>query len=244
MGLALHNYESIYGMFPAGEAISMADETGVDIRGNPMYFVLLSCIEQNGLEGKINYSIGESNWLALQPQYTYWRFPFLQCPSDYRTEDPQLSSLRDYFGCVGGQTVAGNGWRGHAFTDGMFFINQWRRFRDIKDGSANTFAIGESVHVALYGLGPGYGIAAQGGPALGLAATAASTAGLPTTPVPFPRTGVSAGAFAARSMPSTSVSCPWPTTRRTTPPSAATTAGERISPLSTATWPLSTTALI
>ena len=164
LGLALLSYEATYGMFPAGESISIADNTGVDIRGNPLYFVMLSSIEQSGLESKINYSIGYSNWLALQPQYTYWRFPFFQCPSDYRVQDPQLSSLRDYFGCVGGQTVAGFGWRGHAFIDGMFIINRWRRFRDIKDGASNTFAIGESVHVALYGLGPGYGIAAQGGP--------------------------------------------------------------------------------
>ena len=186
LGLALLNYEAIYGMFPAGESISIADETGVDIRGNPLYFVMLSCIEQNGLESKINYSIGYSNWLAIQPQYTYWRFPFLQCPSDYRVQDPQLSSLRDYFGCVGGQTVAGNGWPGHAFVDGMFTVNQWRRFRDIKDGSANTFAIGESVHVALYGLGPGYGIADQGGPAPWFGGDGCQNGGTAFNPCPVP----------------------------------------------------------
>ena len=37
-------------MFPAAEAISIADNTGVDIRGNPLYFVILGCIEQNGLQ--------------------------------------------------------------------------------------------------------------------------------------------------------------------------------------------------
>ena len=105
LGLALLTYESTYGMFPAAESVSLADNTGVDLRGNPLYFVILGCIEQSGLEGKINYSIGYYNWLVnVHPEYIYWRFPFFQCPSDYRAQGPQLSSLRDYFGCVGGKT--------------------------------------------------------------------------------------------------------------------------------------------
>ena len=186
LGLALHNYESAYGTFPAGESIGIADDTGVDVRGNPLYFVMLGYIEQNGLESKINYSIGYSNWLTLHPEYTYWRFPVYQCPTDYRVQDPKLSSLRDYFGCVGGKTSVQVCWLGHEFIDGMFTINRWRRFRDIKDGSANTFAIGESVHPALYGLGPGYGIAAQGGPAPWFGGCGCQHGGSDYNPCPSP----------------------------------------------------------
>ncbi len=232
LGLALLTYELTYGMFPAAESVSLADNTGVDLRGNPLYFVILGCIEQSGLEGKINYSIGYYNWLVnVHPEYIYWRFPFFQCPSDYRAQGPQLSSLRDYFSCVGGQTVAGVGTFGHQFVDGMFTINQWRRFRDIKDGSANTFAIGESVHVALYGLGPGYGIAAQGGPAPWYGGCGCQYGGTAEQPLsqPPPAFGASVEAIAARGMRSTSASCPWPTTRKTMPPSAVTTLAGRTS---------------
>lgn len=35
---------------------------------------------------------------------------------------------------------------------------------EITDGTSNTLAIGESSHPQLWGMGPGYGIATQGGP--------------------------------------------------------------------------------
>jgi prepilin-type N-terminal cleavage/methylation domain-containing protein/prepilin-type processing-associated H-X9-DG protein len=173
MGLALHNYESAWGMFPSGEAISMNNETGVDIRGNPLYFVLLGAIEQGGLESKIDYNLGYSNWMLKHPEYIYMQFPIFQCPSDFRVTDPKLNSLRDYFGVEGGGNPltdntqayqAWFGWRGHAYMNGMFMINRWRRMRDIKDGTSNTFAIGESVHVSKWGLGPGYNDPNVGGP--------------------------------------------------------------------------------
>jgi prepilin-type N-terminal cleavage/methylation domain-containing protein/prepilin-type processing-associated H-X9-DG protein len=159
LGLALHNYAAAYNCFPAAESINIVtNETGVDIRGNPLYFVLLAYIEQNAMEEKFDYSIGYYNWLTLHPEYLFMQFSFYQCPSDPRI--PQYPSLRDYFGVVGGKTPADParpvGFRGHTFRDGMFVINTWRRFGDISDGTSSTFAIGESVHVSRYGLDPGY----------------------------------------------------------------------------------------
>jgi prepilin-type N-terminal cleavage/methylation domain-containing protein/prepilin-type processing-associated H-X9-DG protein len=158
LGQALHNYHAVYNAFPAAESINIVtNETGVDIRGNPLYFVLLAYIDQNNMESLIDYNIGYYNWLSTHPDYLFKQFSFYQCPSDPRImQYPHYSSLRDYFGVTGGKTLAANGFRGRSYKDGMFVINTWRRFSDIKDGSSNTFAIGESVHVSRYGLDPGY----------------------------------------------------------------------------------------
>ena len=159
LGLALHNYESANNTFPAAESIHIVtNETGVDIRGNPLWFVIMGYIEQVNMDEQFDYEAGYYNWLSAHPEYLFKQFPFFQCPSDSRIS--QYPSLRDYFGVTGGKTNADpqkrRGFRGYSFADGLFTINRWRRFADISDGSASTFAIGESVHNTRFGLAPGY----------------------------------------------------------------------------------------
>jgi prepilin-type N-terminal cleavage/methylation domain-containing protein/prepilin-type processing-associated H-X9-DG protein len=177
LGLALHNYVALYNCFPAAESVSYGNATTVDYRGNPTYFVILPYIEMANMEKIIDYNIGYSNWITKPENVVYQtkNFPAYLCPSDDRPV--RIPGMRDYFCCMGGSDPPNglnSGWacstkhigqRGVLFNDGLFVPNQWRKFADIKDGSSRTFAIGESVHVALYGLGPGYGIANQGGPA-------------------------------------------------------------------------------
>ena len=159
LGLALHNYVSSNNCFPAAESIRIVtNETGVDVRGNPLYFVIMGYMEQDNMEAQFDYGIGYYNWLTAHPEYLFKQFPFFQCPSDPRIA--QYPSLRDYFGVTGGKTNADPqnraGFRGYSFADGLFGINRWRKFADISDGSSSTFAIGESVQNSRYGLNPGY----------------------------------------------------------------------------------------
>ncbi|MBN1395886.1 MAG: DUF1559 domain-containing protein [Pirellulales bacterium] len=160
LGLALQNYHSQYNCFPAAESIRIVtNNTGVDIRGNPLYFVIMSFVEQANMEDLFDYEAGYYNWIYTannrdgrdHREYLEKPFPFFQCPSDSRaTEYP---ALRDYFGVAGGKTMLVDGWRGAAFADGLFAINRWHRFADVSDGSASTFAIGESVHNSRFGMG-------------------------------------------------------------------------------------------
>ena len=161
LGLALQNYASAFNCFPAAESIHIVtNETGVDIRGNPLYFVIMGYIEQEGLRDLFDFEAGYYNWLYTannrdnrdHREYITKQFPFYQCPSDGRISD--YPSLRDYFGVAGGATVLADGWRGRAYADGLFAINRWRKFADISDGTSSTFAIGESVHNTRYGLDP------------------------------------------------------------------------------------------
>lgn len=85
-----------------------------------------------------------------------------QCPSAGRYSD--FPNHRIYYGVAGGKTLAAHASRGDVFVDGMFALNFWRRMSDIADGTSHTICVGESVHVAKWGLGPGYGVADQGGP--------------------------------------------------------------------------------
>ena len=90
----------------------------------------------------------------------------------------QFPNMRDYYGVVGGGPKGGpnepvtTNSRGDTYDNGLFVQNRWRKFRDIRDGSSNTFAVGESVHTsnwcsAITAAGrqcPGYGIPAMAGP--------------------------------------------------------------------------------
>jgi prepilin-type N-terminal cleavage/methylation domain-containing protein/prepilin-type processing-associated H-X9-DG protein len=181
MGLALHNYYSVFNCFPAADAISIPNDC---LSGNNMcmgasaYVVLLPYIESANLEANFIYGLkgGYYTWVysnvppgRLFNPYAETRLPFYQCPSDDRTVPASpysypITYRRMYFGVVGGKTKAATSNFGDVFIDGLFAMNRWRRFSDIRDGSSCTLAVGERCHFSSLGLGPGYGIAGQGGP--------------------------------------------------------------------------------
>ncbi len=165
LGLALHNYHSVSNCFPATAAVVIPDHCydPNNCRGTPLYVVLLPFIEQLGLEGTYDYNMRWVEWAGTYPEFANTRLAIYQCPSDDRSEE--YPSQRVYFGVCGGKPPrAAYNWRGDVYIDGLFVMNRWRRVADVCDGTASTFAIGESVHVAKWGLGPGYGDANVGGP--------------------------------------------------------------------------------
>ncbi len=164
LGLALHNYHETWNSFPAASAVDIPDHcTGGRCRGTALYVVLLPFIEQLGLEDKYDYSTPWNVWIYAYPELMETRLAVYQCPSDDRSEE--YSHQRVYFGVCGGKPPrAAHNWRGDVYIDGLFVMNRWRRVADVRDGTASTFAIGESVHVAKWGMGPGYGDANVGGP--------------------------------------------------------------------------------
>ena len=169
LGLALHNYHSVYNCFPASDSITIPEQCGTDCRGTPIYFALLPYVEQLNLAGEFDYNMlrGWAWWQRVvdgvphggEPDvwnpYALVRMTIYQCPSDSRISNSPGPSIRDYYGCAGGKLEPGqpaNGYFGGVFTNGLFGINQWRRFADNLDGSSTTFAFGESVHTSFYGL--------------------------------------------------------------------------------------------
>ena len=171
LGLALHNYHSVYNCFPASDSITIPEQCGTDCRGTPLYITLLPYIEAANMADGFDYNISRgwlewSQWKGENP--SVWtpmantRFSFYQCPSDDRAGE--YAPQRVYFGVAGGNAPVTVGTNGSVYIDGLFSINRWRRFADISDGSSATLALGESVHVSFGGIGPGYTVPEVGGP--------------------------------------------------------------------------------
>jgi prepilin-type N-terminal cleavage/methylation domain-containing protein/prepilin-type processing-associated H-X9-DG protein len=166
IGLALHNYHTLLGCFPAGESIGVPGQCqSGGCRGNPIWIVLLPYLEQSGIERTYDYSakFGWAAWLqsTVGGQLASAPMPAYRCPSDPQLQ--QFPNLRDYFAVDGGKTVTAQGWYGSVYLDGLFTINRWSAMRDITDGSSNTLAIGESSHPEYDGMGSGY-CTSTGGP--------------------------------------------------------------------------------
>ncbi len=163
LGLALHNYHQALKSFPAGTSTSIPGncKNGSDCRGNPMYVPLLPYVEQAAIEQRYSYVLdwGYASWGDSAQNAGLGVF---QCPSMPLWNEVQ--NRRDYFGCSGGRESSWTCRFGEVFRDGLFCINQWVRIEDIRDGSSNTIAMGESSHPAKWGSGDGYGDPMVGGP--------------------------------------------------------------------------------
>jgi prepilin-type processing-associated H-X9-DG protein len=166
IGVALQNYHTTYKTFPAGTTTVVPLQcNNTNCRGSAMYVTIMPFMEENILEDQYNYeeSWGWTGWLIANPELAATPVAVYKCPSNARWGE-EYPTRRDYFGVLGGmQPSAVNEW-GDVFTDGLFNINEWIRIADISDGTSHTLTVGESIHPALYGFGPGYGDPMVGGP--------------------------------------------------------------------------------
>ncbi|MSR32421.1 MAG: DUF1559 domain-containing protein [Gemmataceae bacterium] len=159
IGIALHKLHDTKGFFQ-GHEVDVTKHCAADCRGNSMWYMLLNHLEQDNLEKGYDYSKGWSTGLAAGLANTSLKVYI--CPSN--TNFMEIPNQRHYFGISGGVNRHSHGWRGDVFLDGLFNMNLQRKMIDIKDGTSNTLAVGESVHPQRWGAGPGYGIQTIGGP--------------------------------------------------------------------------------
>jgi prepilin-type N-terminal cleavage/methylation domain-containing protein len=165
IGVGLHNYHTTYERFPAGESISMARCNSNDCRGVSPFITILPYLELDTITEKFDYG-GYWGYLGFandNPAIGNMPMPLYRCPSD--PSIVKYPYIRDYFAVCGGKTATGSNDRGYGkvFTDGLFTLNRWRKTADVRDGTSQTLAVGESVHFQMWGIGPGYGTS-EGGP--------------------------------------------------------------------------------
>ena len=170
--IATANLNSLasFNSFPAGAKIDFNKNcNGADCRGQSVFVAILAFHEEAALAELYRPFLASANgWIDWTSSSVTGkiRAPFYICPSASRwsdAEDPD-SVRRDYFAVTGGKSKTLRNWRGDVFRDGMFFINSRILPAMIHDGTSKTLLVGESVHPAKYGIGPGYGNANVGGP--------------------------------------------------------------------------------
>lgn len=149
LGLALHGYHGVYGVFPG---IYGSRDFSVQAR-------LLPHVEQESLQRLIDFSqvllAGPQGAVYLNPaQAAAARsvLPVLRCPSDgaqdvyteYLVSQPgDAYAGGNYVACSGSGT--GTTYDTRQPTDGLFYAGSACSFRDIGDGSSNTVVMSETL---------------------------------------------------------------------------------------------------
>ncbi len=156
IGLALHNYHDSYKMFPLG----WLPQTGMPGGGSGYAWgwgtSILPFVEQSALQDQIQY--GKITIYAAASDATirtYMQVPIsaYRCPSDTAPDTNNWLSMAsqrlttsNYVGAHNSDHFySANGTRAaeHVERGGCFNSEEGVRFRDIKDGTSNTWAVGE-----------------------------------------------------------------------------------------------------
>lgn len=162
IGLALHNYASSYDTLPpgysslwkldGGDAGIADDDIG---QGWAWGSMILPQLEQTAVYNAINFSLTMT--FAANTTAQYIRFSSYLCPSDSpdplipvrnqeNTQTVYTVASANYVGCYGTGEIGDQPGRGN----GLFYRNSRTRFQDIRDGTSNTFAVGERSHDLSY----------------------------------------------------------------------------------------------
>ena len=154
IGLAIHNYHDTNLAFPPGRINS----AGANINNAGWGIMILPYIEQRPLYNDFDFAL-DSTPAAVPPVAgaypgnNYINLPIFRCPSDIVALN--FGGVSNYTANWGaGRTgfslpTINVDWDGtnDATTDGggVFYLNGLVRMRNMKDGTANTFLVGEAV---------------------------------------------------------------------------------------------------
>ncbi len=138
IGLALHNYESSYTVFPPAGTY----RTGItQPAGWSVQARLLPYMDQANLQNLINFSLG----YAVQPDVTKVRVPMFVCPSEVNDRAYPDGALTHYpcnYAANYGEWFIWNP-AGNQFGSGAFGPNSRTGMRDFLDGTSLTVAFSE-----------------------------------------------------------------------------------------------------
>lgn len=153
LGLAMHNYESTFSVFPPAFHAAGSEPAQLSIHAR-----ILPYVDQANLQGLLRFDVPAFSGsfssqvpnAALAASFAL-PIPLFLCPSD---PAPSVSSVtissvtynyggNNYMGNVGSGTGTFYDWRYQ--TDGFFYQRSSVRFRDVTDGTSNSVLMSESV---------------------------------------------------------------------------------------------------
>ncbi|ADG70045.1 protein of unknown function DUF1559 [Planctopirus limnophila DSM 3776] len=148
LGLALHNYESTFTVFPTG-----GNSSSYSVQAR-----ILPYIDQGNVQNLINFSvppqIGSGPSSTVNPALaTVFPnvVPVFLCPSDPAPTQYRFASGANTYTYGGNNYMVSTGSGTGTFyddrfpTDGIFWFNSSVRFRDITDGTSNTVFMSETI---------------------------------------------------------------------------------------------------
>jgi prepilin-type N-terminal cleavage/methylation domain-containing protein/prepilin-type processing-associated H-X9-DG protein len=162
IAVAAHTCHDANGQFPAGYEVlgvtgSCPNTNDLTANRAPWSVRLLPYLEQGQLYGSLRldrpFSVFlETDWAAPENftlQYTAVKA--FHCPSDPMTR--KHPSYSNYLACAGGgppgscACIAPNYGEFQLFDNGVFFTNSRTQLVDVKDGTSNTYLVGESKYM-------------------------------------------------------------------------------------------------
>jgi len=166
IGLALHNYHDVHNMFPSGwiavDPTTRLPNAHEGINGAGWGTMILPYIEQQNLYSQFNANFAIHDTVNLG--FLNHTIEAFRCPSDPQPERWKIEEegspgivivelpIANYIGSFGTEELDGcensPGTApvlpsGQCRGDGIFYHNSAVRFRDIIDGTTNTFIVGE-----------------------------------------------------------------------------------------------------
>jgi prepilin-type N-terminal cleavage/methylation domain-containing protein len=158
IGLALHNYESTFSMFPPGSVVAAAGSGGITSEVCPIPLIL-PFFEQSSayVLFDFNQSINNhpNNLAARQ-----FKFPMLQCPSQPSVPAFVLTACPDGCGTTNYVQSLGNN-SNYGVVNGPFSRRSRTMFRDFTDGTSNT-ALFSEIRLGPSAGSPTTGVVAAG----------------------------------------------------------------------------------
>jgi prepilin-type N-terminal cleavage/methylation domain-containing protein len=196
VGLALHNYHDVMGVFPYATAnVGQCQAAGQLVTNHKGWLYLLPYMDQAPLYNQFNFSNATGNWnpnggiLAgggstagtNNAQYTTKQLPVLLCPSDdgprfYSGTGPTYGSgvantARTSYDFVVSQGQGCTQWMNEGQTTRcMFGLGSKCSITDVKDGSSNTVAVSETTLNVYDGVCPSWACSQHVGMGIQLAA--------------------------------------------------------------------------
>ena len=198
LGLALHNYESTFKVFPMTNAQNYLP----NVQGFSPQARLLPYLEQANLQDLLDYTqpafTGPYNALAPNPQFVNafaTVIPVFLCPSD--PADPVVTETGTGFNYAGNNYMmsygsgTGTNYDERWPTDGIVYENSNIGFSKITDGASNTVFMSETVRstgadmTLTAGTTPPFPYQYTLNGSTGLNSTLQSTQGIPVTGAPW-----------------------------------------------------------